>query len=227
MEINEAFDFLNFWINKKTGAWYSIQELELITDRGQLSLYSDMQPKWATSEHVKDALAPFREKWDFVPADTISGYIPIPSNLNFLNLLDVTVNYTVSNITRYAPVKMYNEDEIGNRLNSQIDPVTTTSPIGEVVATRLIRLYPQGSGYTGTAKFLRRPVKPVMAYTLISGRTIVYDAANSVQLEWPENWQNAVLLKALSSIGINLSSDEVSQWSEQKTQQNFGNANRT
>lgn len=227
MEINEAFDFLNFWINKKTGAWYTIPELELITDRGQMSLYSDMQPKFATSQHIKDALAPFRSTWDFTPSDTVSGYIPIPSNLYFLNLLDITIEYSISNFTRYAPVKMYNEDEIGNRLNSQIDPVTSTSPIGEVVATRLIRLYPQSSGYTGTVKFLRRPVKPRMAYTVVSGRVIVYDAINSVQLEWPENWQNAVLIKALESIGINLSSDEVTQWSETKAQQNFGNTNRT
>ncbi len=232
MNISECFDFLNFWINKKQNSWYTIPELELITDRGSLSLYSDLQPKWATSQHVKDALANFRSKWDFFPADTISGYIPIPTNLGFLNLLDVTIQYNISNLVRYAPVKMYNEDEIGNRLNSQINPVTVTSPIGEIVGTepngsKLIRIYPQGIGYTGTVKYLKRPDKPVMAYSIVSQRVIVYDPVNSVQLNWPENYQNAVLIKALESIGINLSDTEVAGWSETKSQQNFGGINRT
>jgi len=192
-----------------------------------MSLYSDLQPKYATSQHIKDALAPFRVTWNFTPTDTISGYIPIPSNLNYLNLLDVSISYAISNRTLYAPVTMYNEDVVSTRLNSQIDPVTITSPIGEMVGQRLIRIYPQGSGYNGTVRFLRRPAKPVMAYTVVSGRVIVYDPINSVQLEWSEEWQNSVLIKALKSIGINISDQEVQQWSEQQSQQNAGGMNRT
>lgn len=236
MNISESIDFLNFWVNKSQGAYYTISECEQIIDRGQLSLYSDLQPKYATSQHIKDALAPFRSEWNFTPSDTISGIIPIPSNLDFLNLLDVSVNYTISNHTLYAPVTMYNEDVIATRLNSQIDPVTITNPIGEVKGmqtlsdgsqTYYIRIYPTGSGYNGVVKFFRRPTKPHMAYTVISGRVIVYDAANSVQLEWSEEWQNAILIKALESIGINITDQSISQWAEQKSQENAAGINRT
>ena len=65
MNLQEAFDFLNFWINKYTGAWYTIPELELIVDRGQMSLYEDLQPQYATSQRIKDALSPFRAKYNF------------------------------------------------------------------------------------------------------------------------------------------------------------------
>lgn len=224
MNLLEQFDFLNFWINKSLGAYYPIAELEMIVDRGSLSLYEDLQPKYATSERIKDALAPFRATYPFTPSNTISGYIVIPSNSNYLNLLDVQIQYQISNRTLYYGVAMVNEDVRPGRLNSQIDPVTITSPVGEVVAPRYIRLYPL-SGYTGTVTYFRRPVKPVFAYTVISGRVIVYDPINSVQLEWPENWQNAVLMKALSSIGINLSDNEVSQYAELKTRSNFESIN--
>lgn len=226
MQLNEAFDFINFWVNKFTGSYYTVSELELVLDRGQMSLYEDLQPKYATSQRIKDALAPFRATYDFTPSTTVSGYIVIPSNSNYLNLLDVQISFLISNRTVYYPVAMINEDERANRLNSQIDPVTVTSPIGEMTAPRFIRLYPTAApGYTGTVTYFRRPVKPVFGYTVISGRVIVYNAATSTQLEWSENWQNAVLAKGLSSIGINLSAQDIEQYAELKTNSNYQSIN--
>lgn len=226
MDLQDQFDFLNFWINKFLGSFYTVSELELILDRGQMSYYADIQPKYATSQRVKDALAPFRATYDFTPSNTISGFIVVPSNSNYLNLLDIQITYLLSGVNRtiYVPVKMMNEDERANRLNSQIDPVTITSPIGEMTAPRFFKLYPL-SGYTGTVTYLRRPVKPIFGYSVISGRVIVYNAATSTQVEWPENIINQVLVKALASLGINLSDQEVSQYAQLKSDQNFQNIN--
>lgn len=222
MNISECFDFLNFWISKERGAFYTIPELELITDRGQMSLYSDLQPKYATSQRVKDALAPFRDVYNFTTL--VSGYVIVPTNRNYLNLLDLQIYYTVSNRTMFYPVQIVNEDARAARLNSQIDPVTITSPIGEETAFGSFRLYP-ASAYNGNLTFLRRPVKPVFGYSIVSGRVIVYNSGTSTQLEWSEQWQNSVLIKALSSIGINLSDQQVSQYSELKAQQNYQSVN--
>lgn len=224
MDLQDSFDFLNFWINKNTGAFFTIPELELLVDRGQMSLYEDIQPSYATSQRIKDALAPFIEHYDFTPSDTISGYIVIPSNSNYLNLLNVQIQYQISNRTLYAGVKMMNPDERASILNSQRNPVTITSPAGEMRTPRLIKLYPL-AGYTGTVDYLRRPLKPVFGYTIISGRVIVYNPSTSIQLEWPENWVNALLVKALSSLGINLSDQEVEQYAQMKTEQNFQSVN--
>lgn len=222
MNIQECFDFLNFWINKKTNSWFTIAELTAIVDRGSLSLYSDLQPKYATSQHIKDALAPFKVTENFTTL--VSGNVVV-AGTDYLNLLDIQIYYTVSDRRIYSPVQLVNEDERAQRLNSQIDPVTATSPIGEQVGIKTFRLYP-AAAYSGNVTYLRRPVKPVFGYTLISERVVVYDAGTSTQLEWSEEWQNAVLLKALSSIGINLSSAEVSQYAEIKSQQNWQNQNR-
>lgn len=224
MTLQEAFDFLNFWINKYTGAWYTIPELEQICDRGQLSLYDDLSAQYATSQRIKDALAPFRATYNFTPANTVSGVVVVPSNSNLMNLLDLQIRYTDATRTNYVSVKMYNEDEISMRLMSQIDPVDITHPIGEVIAPRYYKIYP-AQGYTGTVTYFRRPAKPVFNYTIISGRVIVYNPVGSVELEFPENWQNAVLIKALSSIGINIGEQDIMQYAELKTQANYTGQN--
>jgi hypothetical protein len=221
MNISEAFDFLNFWINKNTGAWYTISELTEIVDRGQMSLYEDLQPRYATSQRIKDALSVFKEKENFTTQ--ISGNI-IVTDSRYLNLLDIQIYFQISNRTVYYPLDILNEDVRADRLNSQLDPVTVTTPIAEQVAAKTFRLYP-ASQYNGNITFLRRPIKPVFAYTVISGRVIVYNSVNSTQLEWNETWHNAILIKALSSIGINLTDSEVAQYAELKSQSNYQTVN--
>lgn len=222
MNISEAFEFLNFWINKKTGAWYTISELELLVDRGQISYYTDIKPRYATSQLVKDILSPFKETYNFTAQ--VSGYVIIPDD-NYLDLLDIQIWFTISDRTTYYPVKLVNEDERANRLNSQISPVTVTSPIGEQTAPKTFRLYP-ASAYNGNVTYLRRPVAPVFGYSVISERVIVYNPNTSTQLEWRDTEIVPILLKSLQSVGVNLTSAEVSQYAQMRTESNFVNQNR-
>jgi len=222
VNLNDIFNFLNFYINKFTGSWYTIEELEDLLDFGQMALYSDLKPKYATSQLIKDALSPFRETYNFTTQ--ISGYVIVPDS-TYLDLLDIQIYFQVSNRTVYYPVDLVNEDTRAQRLNSQIDPVTITSPIGEQTAPRTFRLYPIGV-YNGNVTYLRRPIKPVFGYSVISGRIIVYDPNTSTQLEWRETEIPSIIIKALSSIGINIGSQEVMQWSGIKSQQNYLNTNR-
>lgn len=222
MDLQDIFDFLNFYINKFTGSWYTIEELENCLDYGQMAVYSDYKPKYATSQLIKDALSPFRESYNFTTL--VSGYVIVPDT-DYLDLLDIQVYFQVSDRTIYAPIKLINEDERANRLNSQIDPVTITSPIGEQTAPRTFRLYPVGN-YNGNVTYLRRPVKPVFGYTVISGRVIVYNPNTSTQLEWRDTEIPIILIKSLNSIGINLRAEDVQGWAQIKSQQNYMNTNR-
>lgn len=222
MNLQDCFAFLNFWINKFTGSYYTIDELTLLVDRAQMALYSDLKPKYATSQLLKEELIPFKEVYNFTTL--VSGYIIVPAT-NYLDLLDIQIYFQISNRTVYYPIKLINEDERANRLNSQIDPVTITSPIGEQTAPKTFRLYPVGA-YNGNVTYLRRPVAPVFGHTVISGRVIVYDPNTSTQLEWRDTEIDIILLKALSSMGINLGSAEIQQWSEAKTQNSYINVNR-
>lgn len=222
MNISEAVDSIQFWVNKKTGAWFTVEESVNVIDNGQIAYYRDLKPKYAISQEVKDSLSPFREIYNFTTA--VSGNIIIPDT-NYLDLLDIQIYFQISNRTVYAPVKLINEDERANRLNSQIDPVTITSPIGEQTGLRSFKLYPNGT-YNGNVTYLRRPVRPVMGYSVISGRVIVYDSNTSTQLEWRETDIIPVLLKGLESMSINLSAQEVQNFAQIKTQSNWVGQNR-
>lgn len=224
MGIDQVFDRLNFYINKFTGSWYTIPELEDLTDAGSIAIYSDFKPKYATSQLIKDALSPFRKFWDFTPSDTVSGIIVVPLDRDYLDLLDIQIEFGISNRTIFYAVDLINEDERANRLNSQIDPVTVTSPIAEQLAPRYFRMYPL-SGYTGRVTFFSRPVKPVFGYNIVSGRIIVYNPFTSTQLQWRDTEINQVILKSLEIAGINLSAGDLAQFAEQKTQTNYQGIN--
>lgn len=222
MNLQDIFNELNFYIGKYTGSYFTVSELENCLDAGSLALYSDLKPKYATSQLVKDALSPFRSTYNFTTQ--VSGYVIVPDT-DYLDLLDLQIYFQISNRTVYYPVKMVNEDERANRLNSQINPVTITSPIGEQTAQRTFRLYPTGT-YNGNVTYLKRPTKPVFGYSVISGRVIVYNPNTSTQLDWRESELNMVIVKSLQILGVNLRADDISAWSAAKSAGNYMNQNR-
>jgi hypothetical protein len=225
MNLSEKFDFLNFWISKNTGSWYTISELEALVDRGSIALFGDYQKQASTSQRIKDALSPFRTSMDITPANSVGGIVTIDDE-NYMNLLDISIRYAISAVPRtvQVPIMLYNEDERAERLNSQIDPVTITSPIGEQVGVGSFQLYPE-SQYFGKVTYYRRPSKPVYGYSVISGRVIVYNPDTTTDVEWKETEQDALLIKALESIGINLSSGDIAQWAAAKSANNYNGQN--
>lgn len=221
MDLNDQINFLNFWIAKERGAYYTIAELESLLDFGSMSVFDDLYQKYATSQRIKDALAPFKSVYNFTTLT--SGYVIVPDD-DYIKFLDLQIYFNISDRRVYYPVKLINEDERADRLNSQIDPVTSTSPIGEQTAAKTFRLYP-AHAYNGNVTYLRRPVKPVFGYNVISGRVIVYDASTSTQLEWGQDMINTILIKSLKSIGINIKEADVSGFAEAASQANYTGLN--
>lgn len=222
MNLQDVFNELNFYINQFTGSWFTIPELENLTDIGQMAVYSDFKPKYAASQLVKDAMSPFRSSYNFTTQ--VSGYVIVPDT-TYLDLLDIQIYFQISNRTVYYPIQLVNEDERANKLNSQLNPVTVTSPIGEQTAPRTFRLYP-ASAYNGNVTYLRRPIKPVFGYSVISGRVIVYNPNTSTQLEWRDSEIDLIIIKAVKAAGYNLGAKEVQAWAEAQSQGNYLNQNR-
>jgi hypothetical protein len=226
MNIYEICNFLNFYVQKERGLYFSFPELTEAIDRAQMALYADLYSQYATSQRSQDALAPFLANYDFTPTTTLSGYIAIPSDSGYINLLDITAVATVDGRTVYIPIPIVNKDERAIRLNSQVSPVTVTNPIAEMTAPRYFRLWP-ATGLTGFVSYFRRPTKPVLSYTLISGRVPYYNAADSTQLEWGENFIDDVMIKALETLGINMGDDKTLAFSNAKAEANFANMNHS
>ena len=139
MNIKESVDYLNFWIKKERGSFYTIEETVQLIDRAQIGLYNDIIQKYATSQIVKDTLEPFKNKYYFTPDTTRNGLIVI-NDSDYFNLLNCTISYTdtsylSNNRTSYYGLKLINEDELADRLNSQINAPTTHMPVAQELNT--------------------------------------------------------------------------------------------
>lgn len=223
MALDADYEFLDFWINKQFGTYYSPEEKDLIVDRAQMSLYNDYYDKFGASQRLNDALAPFKREFVFTNITSPGGLIMLPDV--YQNLLSV---YTIVQDARIGlptnrPVPILNEDEKVARDNSQIYPPSMWDPYGMVVQNWDVQLFPEVP-MAGKVYYLTRPAAPVFSYSIVSGRVIVYDPINSVQLEWAEKDKDSILIKALSYIGINIREQDVIQYAEMKSGQNLGNS---
>lgn len=224
MDLNDIFTELNFYINKFTGSFYTISELENLIDLGSMAVYSDHKPKYAISQLSKEILSPFKASYNFTTQ--VSGYVIVPDT-SYLDLLELQIFFQISNREIYYQPTAINEDTRATVLNSQEDPVTVTSPAMEQTGQRTFRLYPTNpNGYNGTITYLTRPTKPVFGYNVISGRIIVYDPNTSTQLQWRESELSLIIIKALEIAGINLRAEDIAAWSNAKSESNFLNLNR-
>jgi hypothetical protein len=133
-----------------------------------------------------------------------------------MDLIDIEC--IVSGNTVTCPV--INEDERTNRVNSQVNPLSTTAPIAEIVTNWNYQLYPQVQ-QSGTISYFIRPPKPYYSFTVVSGRVIVYNAGASTQLLWSDDEVRPLLITTLETIGINLSAADLVQWADMKDQQNM------
>ena len=213
MNISEIHDFIDLITGKERGGFNTPAEKDQALDRASLTLFRFYRKKYATEIEAKEALSPFRRKYDYTTNGT--GEISISTGFDFAHLLamDVMVNdpNTLSGFdaNRRYDVTFPNEDELARRRNSQTDPPTRTAPIADIVNIAWYNLYPQVV-HAGTIYYLKRPAKPIYGYTQ-SGRTITYNPNTSTQLEWTEPYQNDVIFLALRFLGINLDNEKLNQ----------------
>jgi hypothetical protein len=131
----------------------------------------------------------------------------------------VTVTYFDGTRTRYKPVKLLPEDQISERIGSQILAPTIYDPVGLELKPGSIQLYPLAA-MIGYVYYLRRPLAPVYAFTG-SGRSITYNQSGSTQLEWSETSINKILIKTIQMAGVNLDDEMIMQYTELKNSQDI------
>jgi hypothetical protein len=209
MNISEIHDFIDLITSQERGGFNTPAEKDAALDRANLTLFEYYRPIYATSIEAKEALSPFRVKYDYTTSG--QGQITLTSGQEFVRLLSMDVMVSDSttpsgyNSDRRYPVEFVNEDELANRLNSQNKQPTATAPVADTLGIGWYDLYPE-QVHSGTMYFLKRPQKPIFAYTQ-SGRQIVYNAAASQQLLWTEPYLNSVIFLAIRLLGVNLDSE--------------------
>mgnify|MGYP003645396703 CR=1 FL=1 len=128
-----------------------------------------------------------------------------------------TTTSTVSSkfTTKTVSIRPVDDSELSNLLSSSIVQPTLGFPV--------LSFYQEGVQYhpvninTVDFVYLRKPVTATWAFT-VTGNRPLYDAATSVDLEWPIQVFNEIAIRVLSFIGINLRENDLSQYSEGKRQ---------
>ncbi len=124
-------------------------------------------------------------------------------------------NIKASVVNKVVSVRPIDDFELANILGSSIVAPTREYPI--------LTFYSEGVQYhpkdIGSVDFvyLRRPAKALWAFTTPASKP-QYDAANSIDLEWPEQVFNEIAVRILSFVGINLREADLTQYSEGKRQ---------
>ena len=225
MDLLDIHNWVRFQLKKERGGFITPPEIDDLLQRAQMWQYNDSFDVYGKTQKVQDALSIFSQ--NFTYTSSASGLVTLSTDPTaypiYQHLLSIYAQYYDNSLqkTRYKSIKILGEDEIAERLNSQILEPVVTDPVGIETSPGKIQLYPQvvisGNGY-----YLRLPKKPLFTYTLgADGRTITYDKTNSVQMEWNESTMNKILIKAIQFAGVNLADNTVVQFSEAKNQQDI------
>lgn len=228
MDIKIIHDTILFYLNKEQNGYVTHEEIDEVLDRAQMVLFNQYHtnPKipaqaqasvYGESQRIDDALSIFKSVYTLTAGNTPGGLITMPSGyMHLINVYTTVYNATILRNV-YSGVQMLSEEEVVERLESQVIPVTSDDPIGLMLSGNRIQLYPSAP-VTGGVNYFSRPIKPVFAYTQ-AGRVITYNQAGSTQMLWKDMDINNIISIALSYFGLNLSSQEVMQFAELKNAQ--------
>lgn len=228
MNINDIHNVVLFYLNKDQQGFVTHEEIDETLDRAQLTLFNQYHanPKlparaqaelYGESQRIDDALSPFKEKYTFNGGLTPSGVITLPADYMHLSALYTTTYNSQLGRNIYSAVQVLSEDELIERLESQVIPVSSEDPVAIMNSFNRIQLFPEVPS-TGAVYYFKRPPVPKFAYTQV-GRAITYDSANSVQLLWRDSDIPNLIVISLSYFGLNLSSEMIMQFANIKDQQ--------
>jgi hypothetical protein len=118
--------------------------------------------------------------------------------------------------TQEVEVEEIQDQEIATRLSSELLKPTLEYPIA-CIYDKYIQVYPAN---VGTLKFtyLRKPAVPIWAFTTTNGVPL-FDAANSVDFDYPDECINELVIRMASVMGINISNNLLLQYTNQMKQQ--------
>lgn len=225
MNINDVHKTVLYFLNKEQNGFVTPEEIDLVLDKAQMVLFNQYHtnPKapfnpdarsFGDSQRLDDALSAFKSKYTFTTNLTPSGVITLPNDyIHLISLFTTQYNNTLQRNV-YSAVKVLNEEELIDRLESQVLPVTPDEPIAIMNSQNRIQLFPE-SPATGGVYYFKRPAVPVFGYTQ-SGRTITYNAGTSTQLEWRDTDIMNIIVIALSYYGLNMTNADIVQFANVK-----------
>tara|TARA_R100000697_G_scaffold25983_1_gene34499 strand:+ start:6620 stop:7336 length:717 start_codon:yes stop_codon:yes gene_type:complete len=235
ININELYRFVQFTSNKEQSGYIKPSEFNLAVDRAQMQLFmerygnpAEYQPgrpvprvAYQQTQKISDDLRPFIKKI-YQPLN--SGKFLWSDIEDYMHLSSLRARYyKVNNQTgqselRHSGVKIVDDSELSNYLDSSIVNPTAEYPIAAIY-NGYVQVYPDNlDGIDVT--YLSRPRTPLWAFTVDTNTGMPdYDPVNSIDLNWSNELFNEIAIRVLSFVGVNLKDNTLSQYSELKKQQ--------
>ncbi len=213
MDINKVYDFLKYLADKDQSGNITPKEFNLSIDRAfsewTMKRYNNLKDNtqnktgWQKNQKVKDDLKfLFVRKHVSTMCGDGGGVCGHGETVVVPRQVDISI-----------------DNEISSFLGSSIYAKRIKAKKYVIAAFYKdhIQIYPKNIGVVDFT-YLRQPVSPYWAFTLENGRP-VYDAANSVDLEAPDEVVNEIIMMCASYLGINLREPQLIQYAEQMKQQ--------
>lgn len=203
-KIKEIHDQVNLLTAKGRTGYHSPEQIDSAVYMASKWLYNKYYKQYEMDNSMSDSMDVFLS--DPTTLTLVSGKYTLPDD--FIHEVG-----EISAGTSGRTVKRVTHSQLSYRRNSALVPPTADYPICTFYKT-YVQFYP--TDLTNVVMtYLKKPVQPVYAYTIVSGRP-VYDDANSVDIEWNETDTVKVTSQALTVLGINLDNDLLVQYAENK-----------
>lgn len=219
------YQIVNYLINKsQVGNAFTPLEFQTILNYTSLLLYKkrlgvpeEYQLNSAfTKEGYAETSRILTDLSDFVTNDTLTylnGITPIPSNF----IYPIGMEYKVADGTcdggyKTTLVELVDAGEAVMRRQSALKPLAKY-PIYELVADNLV-ISPSTIRHTNFT-YLSNPTEAVIVTSTDSYTgELIYDAVNSVELQWNDLAKLDIIVLVLRSAGINLRAQDITQAAE-------------
>jgi len=230
MDIDKVYDFLKYLADKDQSGNITPKEFNLSIDRAfsewTMKSYNNLKDNnqtktgWQKNQKVTDDLKFLLVRKEFSSIGD-DGKLTLPSD--YLHLSSLVYNYKIEEDggTSVSPgkVDIVNDNEISSFLGSSIYSKRIKSKKYVIAAFYKdhIQIYPKNIGVVDFT-YLRKPITPYWAFTVVNGRP-VYNSADSIDLEAPDEVVNEIVMMCASYLGINLREPQLIQYAEQMKQQ--------
>lgn len=209
MDLFDIHKFIDQEANKSQNGWFTPEEKDRALHQASLMLYDDCFKAYALSQDAQDDLAPFKKAYNFTNSTSVNGLINLPDNYQHFLGGYVQLYDNVRNMPIYQSFDVVNDDELADRISSQVIPVSASKPVGQWAGKGKIQLWPKAES-AGYVSYLKFPDRPELVY-IMDGREIVYDGSNSSQLEWDELNTRKIIMGAIQLLGITIDADKLIQ----------------
>jgi len=200
--VDDVFRFVQFVANKESRGWISPEEFLIAAEVAQLSLYSELEALYAQTKTVHASLRPFVA---FTSTLTeAAGTLPVGFRIPIVASI-VSGGGVVGSEVREIEIA-----ELPNIIISSIVAPSVSYPIYYINGEAgVVHILPDT--VTMKINYLKAPIPPVWAYTIVSGRP-VYDSVNSTNFGFDPSLFTEISMRILANIGINIGKEEITQY---------------